>query len=254
MDGMILAALAHRDMNRAFEGLQELNKQQQTSALMVMSSQMTMDDVKREQFVQKVEQLEDEEMRNQALQSMVSMWAFQDPRGAVEFVESREWAGEMGADLREGLASSWANSDAEAALTWRLENLAEGEEVAEVVASGFSQWITQDPESAEAWLKAQPDEVKSDNLYSSTADRLRWSADHEGAIEWAAQIENQQQRENSYQRIYQGWREADAEAAQQWLEGLDEATREAVQSLESGVSPAVLEEGFEIRRSGSFEE
>lgn len=227
---MMYAALAQQDMGKAFARMGDLNRQEKKTAISMIGMQTVMDPARRDEFVRQLETLDDKKLKDEALQSMVTMWAFQDPQEAVAFIDSREWDEETQNSMRTQVAASWANMDAEAALTWRLENLGENEDRGEAVAQSFSQWMTHDSESAEAWLDQQPAELRTDALYQQTSNRLQWSDNYEDAADWANRIEEQESRESTYRQIYNRWNGADEAEAQKWLEGLDAETREAVET------------------------
>jgi hypothetical protein len=229
MDGIFFAAFAQRDIKGAFERLGDLDNKTKGIALTTMASQVTMDPAKRQEFISELDRLGDAKLRQSAMEGMIGTWAFQDPQGAAEFISTHEWEDGREKEMRDRLADSWANMDAEASLKWRLENLQQGEDRAAAVASGFTRWIRQDPQQAQEWLETQPEEVRTDSLYTQTADQFRWSSNYADAAQWAGRIEDQPGREAKLRDIYTAWQGEDSEAAQQWLGGLDEPTRAAVQ-------------------------
>ncbi|MFP6867245.1 MAG: hypothetical protein VCA35_14985 [Roseibacillus sp.] len=230
---LMYAALAQQDMGKAFARMGDLNRQEKKTAISMIGMRTVTDPARRDEFVRQLEALDDKKLQDEALQSMVTMWAYQDPQEAVAFIDSREWDEETQNTLRTQVAASWANLDAEAALTWRLENLGENEDRGDAVAQSFSHWMTRDSESAEAWLDKQPAELRTDTLYQQTATGLQWSNNYEDAMAWANRIEEQESRESTYRQIYNRWNGTDETEAQKWLEGLDAETREAVET-ESG--------------------
>lgn len=229
LGGMMFAALAQRDMDGAFAKMGDLNRQEKQSALTMIGMQTFMDDEKRANFVRNIEKLEDKELRDSSLQSMVTMWAFQDPQGAVEFIDSREWSEEARGMLYTQVTAGWSNSNPAEAINWRLEHLGEGEKKGDVVAGSFAQWMTRDPVEARDWLEAQPPELRTDQLYQQTAQQLQWNQKFDEAAGWAEGIENVDVRNNAYRSLRQGWVTANPEAAGEWFEGLDQATREAIE-------------------------
>ena len=66
MDGIFFAALAQRDMDTAFERLGKLDKPSQKQALNAMAGQLVMDPVKRDEFLAKLDGLEDQSMRDES--------------------------------------------------------------------------------------------------------------------------------------------------------------------------------------------
>lgn len=239
MDGMFFAALAQRDMDGAFGRLGKLDKNSQKQALTAMAGQMAMDPVKREEFLKHLEAHEDKKVRDETIMMMVSTWSWQDPEGAVKFIEGREFEEDQKKSLMDSVARSWANNDPERALAWRLENAGD-EEKGEVIADGFGNWIAQDQKGAEAWLAKQPAEVRSDELYASASRRLTWNSEFDQAITYAEKIEDEDARASQMGQLYRQWKSNDEEKAQEWLETLDDPTREAIEARESG-SPDATE-------------
>lgn len=230
MSGMMFAALAQRDMGSAFERMSDLSKKEKQSALRMIGMQTVTDPVRREDFIQRLEKLGDDDLRDQSLQSMVTMWAYQDPKGAIDFLESREWEDDVHSQLTRQVASSWANMDPEAALDWRLETIGPDEDRGEAVAPSFAQWMVRDSEGAREWLQRQPSDLRTDSLYQSTANQLQWSNEYEEAVQWAEQIEDQDSRRSTYRDIYHRWNTESEEDATRWLSGLDAESREAIES------------------------
>lgn len=230
MDGIFFASMAQQDMKKAFTRLKDLNKSEQKTAIVMMSHGATMDPGKRQEFLAELDRIEDKEVRRSGMQGLVAQWVMQDPEGAVEFVESREWEDGAGEEMRHDLASTWANLDPEAALDWRLKTAADQEDRSEALASQFSRWMGQDPEAASTWLRKQPEDLRTDALYGETAEQLRRNNDYGQSVQWAEQIENQDTRNEKLGRIYRDWKRDDEENAQEWFEGLDASVRDEVEN------------------------
>ena len=229
MNGIFFASMAQQDMKKAFTRLKDLNKSEQKTAIVMMSHGATMDVGKRKEFLAELEQIEDEEVRRGGMQGLVAQWVMQDPEGAVEFVESRDWEDGAGEEVRQDLASTWAHLDPEAALDWRLKSAADQENRSEAVASQFSRWMGQDPDAASEWLRKQPEDLRTDALYGETAEQLRRNNDYEQSVQWADQIENQDTRNEKLGRIYRDWKKDDEVKAQEWFDRLDASVRDEVE-------------------------
>ena len=238
MDGVFFASMAQQDMTKAFTRLKDLKKSEQKTAIMMMSHSATMAPGKRGEFLAELDQIDDKEVRRSGMQGLVSQWVMQDPEGAVEFVESRDWEDGTGEEMRRSLASSWSQVDPEAALDWRLKTAENQENHGEAVASQFSRWMGQDAESASAWLRKQPEDLRTDALYGQTAEQLLRNNDYGQSVQWAEQIEDQEVRSRKMGRIYRDWKKDDEKAAQEWYDGLDASARE---ELEKGAAPQPTE-------------
>jgi len=229
MDGIFFASMARQDMKTAFTRLKDLNKSDQERAIMMMSHGATTDPGQRREFLAELDKIEDKKVRQSGMQGLLAQWVMQDPEGAVEFVESRDWEDGVGDEMRQDLASTWASLDPEAALDWRLKTLADQEDRGEAVASQFSRWMGQDPDAATAWLRKQPQDLRTDALYGATAEQLHRNNDYEQSVQWAEQIEDQDTRNRKLGRIYRDWKGDDEKMAQEWLDGLDAPVRDEVE-------------------------
>lgn len=227
IEGMMIAAMGQNDMAGAFEKVATLSKESRMTALTTMGSQVGMDPRKRTEFLEHLEAFDDEKLTKQVMEGMVSTWAWQDPQGAADFIASGDFDDETQQELKDSVAQSWAHMDPKGAMEWSIEN-SEGAERLERVESTFATWVQQDPAGAGEWLQAQPEEMRSDDLYSTASQRLMYSQKFEQAVEFAGQIGDETVRLEKMRQVRQMWQASDEAAAQQWLESLDEPMREAV--------------------------
>ena len=150
-----------------------------------------------------------------------SALARDDPRGAgAWFVAHRDaWYSQGSLDV---IARKWAaHHDPVAAFAW-LEGLpaAEGERASELstaMEGAFRTWLHADAKSAEAWLtSALPDP----RLDGAIAELVRTTAQKAPAhaADWAARIEDPNQRRRSFQIVGRNWLSSDPAAARSWLE------------------------------------
>ncbi len=55
--------------------------------------------------------------------------------------------------------------DPKGAMEWSMEH-SEGSDRDRRIGQSFATWVQQDTEGAENWLQSQPEELKTDSLYS----------------------------------------------------------------------------------------
>jgi hypothetical protein len=225
IEGMMIAAMGQSDMAAAFEKIEGLGQQSRQMALSTMASQMGMDPDKRAEFLQHLEGMDDEALRSQTLQGLVSTWAWQDPQGAAEFIQAGDFDDATKRALRSGVAQSWAFMDPKGAMEWSKTN-SEGEERTRQIEQTFSAWVQQDAEGAENWLQSQPDEIKTDGLYVQASQMLAGTQNFDKAVEYIDRIEDAGSRMRSMQTLHMQWGATDKEGMEQWLEGLDAPIRD----------------------------
>ena len=117
------------------------------------------------------------------------------------------------------IATRWAMQDGEAALTW-LSTQPEGPERDLAVRVAFKSWATLSKPAAFQWLGdhgidgVEPWLVPAVTIYS----RLISQDDPALALEWAALIPNDLERETSMVRIARRLRNKDEAAGEKWLD------------------------------------
>jgi hypothetical protein len=230
LDGMMFNALAQRDMQGAFAKLSGLDARAQKSALNSMAGSVGLDPVKRAEFLEGLEGIENEKARAEAITHMVSTMAWQAPADAVAFMESREWPEDERTRLEASIAQSWSNTDPEEAIKWQMRDLEEGAKIPDNVSNTFGTWVRNDPDSAEQWLNSQPEATHPDSLYRSAADQLRFAEDFQRSLDFALRMENADQRTQKAREIYQAWGTRDPDAADAWIGQMDGETQEALKA------------------------
>lgn len=233
IQGMMIASMGQRDMAAAFEKIAGLGNEARGTALVTMAAQVAMFPDRREEFLVRLDDLEDQSLRRHALEGMVSSWAWQDPEGAAEYVGNSDLDETLRAGMQQSVAANWSQVDPESAIAWTMENM-EALERDHVLGQAFSQWIGQDPESAEKWLEGQPDDVRTDRIYSQASNQLASGRKFQKAIEYIDRIEDEDVRIESMQVLLMNWESSDPEGARQWMDGLDAPIREKIGSQAGG--------------------
>ena len=216
-----IAGLAEKDFSAALEKAKNVDSLSRKDVLQSMGTVAADNPEHRKEFTDYLRTLEDASVREQAAATLVGQLVLTDVQEAIQYVE--EWEGDGQEDLTDRLASQWAQIEPEKALNWQLS---QGQKNS--VHNSFGNWAREDTETARKWLSAQEGDLNKDKLRGSAAQRTMWDEDYSGAVQWASSIQDEEQQQESYSSIYRQWSNRDKEGANQWLETLDEATREAI--------------------------
>ena len=216
-----IAGLAEKDFSAALEKAKNVDSLSRKDVLQSMGTVAADNPEHRKEFTDYLRTLEDASVREQAAATLVGQLVLTDVQEAIQYVE--EWEGDGQEDLTDRLASQWAQIEPEKALNWQLS---QGQKNS--VHNSFGNWAREDTETARKWLSAQEGDLNKDKLRGSAAQRTMWDEDYSGAAQWASSIQDEEQQQESYSSIYRQWSNRDKEGANQWLETLDEATREAI--------------------------
>jgi len=227
--GAMLARLARDDMKQAFSYLKSFNIGPKRSAIALMAAEATANAARRGEFLAELNTLDDSAMFGQGITSLVNQWSLDDPRGAIEFVESEQCPKHFRKELRKTVIEAWSFHDPEPALDWYLETESDSRSRNQVVIDQFVRWMGRDPAAAADWLAGAPKELRTDTLFARSADTLSSLENYAEAVRWAEQIQNDAERNKMLKRIYSPWKFNMEEEARQWLETLDAPTRTAVE-------------------------
>ncbi|MDX1680884.1 MAG: hypothetical protein R3242_09155 [Akkermansiaceae bacterium] len=234
MESLFIAALSQQDMGVAFHEIVQLKGNQRESAISMVAGSAGMDPVKRGQFIEQLKALEDEELRESGYQSLISTWALQDPKGAAEYLEGLNPEMENYEQLQQSLASSWSMIDPEGAVKWQLERVPEGESAGDKIADVFGNWVSNDPKAAAEWLEAQPEELRTDELYREAARNSAWGADPASGTQFAVRIKDENERQMALSNLYDSMKMQGEDQLEQWLEGLEPAMRDDAMAFAEG--------------------
>jgi len=141
--------------------------------------------------------------------------------------------GPHGEALRQLIAQRWAAKDGKAALEW-LSTSPAGQERDLAVRVSYNAWRQNDAAEAFAWMEGHGiDGVEPWMLPTIVIYAKFRSADSPAdAVEWAALIEDDVEREFTMVRIARRWRAQDEAAAEAWLQqsSLSEPVRESART------------------------
>ncbi|MBW2691325.1 MAG: hypothetical protein JRE57_01650 [Deltaproteobacteria bacterium] len=162
----------------------------------------------------------------------------EDPVIAAEwFYENRTRSFTEGA--LSGIARRWVqHHERPPAFEWLLamdsDGLRAGER-ADAIADAFRSWMQIDPEAAQAWLLAQLPNPRLDSASKEAAKRLV-PTDPDKALEWAARVNDDDERRTLLVRAGRRWREKDPEAFSAWLQEneLPEEIRQKILAASKG--------------------
>ena len=221
-----IAGLAEKDFSAALEKAKNVDSLSRKDVLRSMGTVAADNPEHRKEFTDYLRTLEDASVREQAAAALVGELVFTDVKEAIQYVE--EWEGDGQEALTDRLASQWAQIEPEKALNWQLS---QGQKNS--VTNSFGNWAREDTEAARKWLSAQEGDLDKDKLRGSAAQRTIWDEDYPSAVQWASSIQDEEQKRRRYRDIYSQWSNNDKEGAAQWVETLDETTRNAVVSQKS---------------------
>lgn len=243
VEAMYLANMAKTDFQGAMAKLDGLESHRQSSVVQQLAQTAVMDKDRRAELLNYLKEKEDDSLLKTARESIVQHMAWQDPRGALSFIEDEKLPSDEREKLIERATSMWGHADPKRAVEYLAKESQGQENAGEKISDGFGQWIANDEAGAAEWLSKQPDEFQSDEVFQSAGQQLYVQGKYERAAEWYGQILDEDSRKNHYTMLYGGWSERDAEAAEQWKNSLppeDALDSSGVgETLESIVEPAI---------------
>jgi hypothetical protein len=160
-----------------------------------------------------------------------------DHAAAIRWCEAH-CDGPYGDGLRGLIARPWVLRDGPAALAWLLQ-APEGHEKNLAVRTAFSVWGQYDRDAALAWMAEQTAAGPEAWMKPVLPVYARLLADDGSpleAIEWAEQIESEEEREYVLTDVVRKWRRADEAAAEAWL--LESSLSEAARARARGPAQA----------------
>ena len=220
VEAMYFANMAKTDFNGTMAKLDSMDGKTQKAVIEQLAQSGGMDEERRTELLDYLKGQEDDSLLNDARKSIVQQMAWQDPKGALAFIESEGLEGEMQDELIETTTSMWVRSDPQAALEYMSEDLKGNENAGDEIANDFGRWVREDEAGAAKWLAEQPDEFKTDKVFRDSGKQLMRNDEYERSAEWSRQILDEEQRKNNYTDLYSNWGEDDPEAAEAWKTGL----------------------------------
>ncbi|MFC7336906.1 hypothetical protein ACFQY0_06935 [Haloferula chungangensis] len=156
--------------------------------------------------------IEDERLRDGAIQRVSEQLAKDDPRGTAE------WLASSGGDAAKGAIDEvmgiWAREDSSAAIA-HFESMASGELRTNALRGLSSHMASENPREAASFLDAHAADA-DDGTYR----QFVWRSFREEpaiAADYISRIENEREQEQMYRRTLEGWMRNDLEGASQWL-------------------------------------
>lgn len=162
--------------------------------------------------------------RQEAVRYAVAGWGMIDPEGAAKYLDR---APDVPGEWVATLVREWAYSDPLAAGEW-TNSLERNKEAA--VGELIRKWIPNDPEAASAWLAEQPAGPAKDSGIEHLI-RVIGQTDQEAAMEWLLTISNPDLRTVKLGAMVNYWNGINPATLQEWLnntEALTQAERESV--------------------------
>ncbi|HZO07764.1 MAG TPA: hypothetical protein VFC77_00190 [Myxococcota bacterium] len=153
-----------------------------------------------------------------------------DPRVAGDWA-ARHRGRTFGISLLLRVGVAWAEKDGAAAMDW-LKGLPPDRDLPVVVQETYRKWFTVDLPAASEWIAKQPLEPWLDPAVSTFA-LWRTAKDPTDALAWAARVQDEKRREQTYGKVMLAWLRRDPAAAQAWLDQaeLPDATRAHIAKL-----------------------
>lgn len=101
------------------------------------------------------------------------------------------------------------------------------------------QWARRDLEGLSSWVESQDDAALRDMGAGAICNELQVQRDYQTAVEWAAQMSNENRQQNALASTISSWVQQDREAARQWFEQADlpEQTRQNLQAYFPRTNP-----------------
>ena len=244
-EAMYFASKAKTDFNGTMAKLDGMDNKTQQAVIQQLAQSAGADEERRTELLDYLKGKEDDSLLKDARRSIVQQMAWQDPKGALAFIDSEGLEGDTKKQLVQTTTSMWANSDPKGAVEYMSEDLKGTENAGDEISNSFGNWVRQDEAGAAEWLAGQPDEFKTDAVFRDSGNQLMINDEYERSAEWFGQILDEDQRQGNYTNLYSQWGADDQEAADAWKESLpaeDQAFfRDEDAAAEIGSSFKVLE-------------
>ncbi|MGJ8723790.1 MAG: hypothetical protein ACSHYB_04470 [Roseibacillus sp.] len=245
-EAMYFASKAKTDFEGTMAQLDGMESKTQKAVIQQLAQSAGMDEERRTELLDYLKQSGDDSLLKDARQSIVQQMAWQDPKGALAFIESENLDAETKVELTQNATSMWSHSDPKAAIEHMSEDLKGKENAGDEISSTFGNWVRQDEAEAAKWLAGQPDEFKTDAVFRDSGNQLMHNDEYERSAEWFGQILDEDQRKQNYTRLYDEWNGDDADGAEAWKKNLpaedqafftDEVPEGVVEDAIEAVSP-----------------
>ena len=243
LEGMYFANLARTDFDGTMAKLDGMDGKMQNVVIAQLAQGAVGDLERRDELMSYLKGKGDDDLLESARRNIVTQMAWQDPEGALAFIESENPGAEQRDELEQSLSSMWSHSDPQGALEWQSEKLQGTENAGEQIADTFGRWVSQDETEAAQWLASQGEEFQTDSVFQNAGQQLLGQQNYERSAEWYGQVLDQDERASNYQGLYAMWSREDEAAANEWRAQLPEDERDLIGpslSEDSKDAPAVL--------------
>ena len=138
------------------------------------------------------------------------------------------------ADLAREIASRWAQVDGTAAARW-VQSSADSHHHPEAYYAVARQWAFAEPDATAQWITSLPEGTIRDSAIGAFVTSID-GYDPARATEWAASIQNPEDRAHKTAGAFRRWMQKDPDGAFAWLEetALPESTRAELAALHAG--------------------
>ena len=159
----------------------------------------------------------DEEIRNKALNSLISGSAYNDPQRAAAALTnaisgmSEEEANKTFSSAANRIANGWAQSDPVAAASWAID-LPDSKNRPNLLQGIVQQWARYEPQAASQWLTTFEPGADRDGAIGGLVSTIQRD-DPEAAFAWAATIDNDDNRSSYVRQAVNQWQSSDPAAA-----------------------------------------
>jgi len=156
----------------------------------------------------------DEKLRDGAIRRIAEKLASTDPAGTADWLVTNP--GEASSRTMDDVFSAWVKTDDSAAKSY-FQNLAPGEARSNALRGIVNAMAWEDPREAATFMDQHSadatDRVVQQFVWHSFREEPSIAADYIG------KIDNQEERDRTYNRMLDGWLQRDEQAAMSWMAG-----------------------------------
>lgn len=223
---MFVRGLAKRDINAAFKKIDMSNTSERNAAVQTMAHLVAEDDM-RSQVIEKVQSLEDAQLKHKMLNRMMSTLSYQDLDAANELLNQlKDSDPKEFKEYQSSLLNGMRMIDPKAALEYAETEISDEKSRNQSLKSSFAQYAANDEAAAQEWLDSQSFENK-DQFYQRASSNQRWQ-NPDKSMEWALKISDDDKRTDEVISVYERWKEEHSAGAEAWLGQLDEESQAAI--------------------------
>lgn len=224
--GMFFKGLAKKDLTSAFNKIDFTNTSERKAAIQTMGSLVA--DVKlRDKVIEKVQSMDDPELKDKMLKSMVSTLSYQDLDAATALVDQlKETNPEQVSEYQESLLHGMRMADPEATLDYIQTEISDGKKRDRELKNTFGSFASNDEAAAQKWLDSQ-DLTNKDEFIERASSNMTWQ-NPDKAMEWALKINDDDKRTEQAIEVYERWEDDHSAGAKAWLDQQDPETQEAI--------------------------